>query len=112
MLKTLLAQVKEYNTASILTPVFSILEVFMEGLIPMIMGKIIDNGINGNDVGYAVKMGLVMLLMAGLSLAFGVLGGRFGAKASACFAANLRTAMYANIQTFSFSNIDKYSTTI
>lgn len=110
MLKTLLAQVKEYKTPSILTPVFAVLEVFMEVLIPFLMASIIDNGIEKGDVDYAIKVGLVMLLLAMLSLTFGVLAGRFAAQASSGFARNLRRAMFENIQTFAFSNIDKYST--
>ncbi|MGN0292755.1 MAG: ABC transporter ATP-binding protein [Lachnospiraceae bacterium] len=110
MLKTLLAQVKEYRKPSILTPVFAVLEVFMEVLIPFLMANIIDNGIAKGNVGYAIKVGLVMLLLAMLSLTFGVLAGRFAAQASSGFARNLRKAMFENIQTFAFSNIDKYST--
>ena len=110
MLKTLLAQVKEYKKPSILTPVFAVLEVFMEVLIPFLMANIIDNGIAKGNVNYAVKVGLVMLLLAMLSLTFGVLAGRFAAQASSGFARNLRKAMFENIQTFAFSNIDKYST--
>lgn len=110
MLKTLLAQVKEYKKASILTPVFAVLEVFMEVLIPFLMAKVIDEGIGKGNVSYAVKMGLLMFVMAVLSLTFGVLAGRFGALASSGFARNLRKSMFENIQTFAFSNIDKYST--
>ena len=99
MLKTLLAQVKEYKTPSILTPVFAVLEVFMEVLIPFLMASIIDNGIEKGDVDYAIKVGLVMLLLAMLSLTFGVLAGRFAAQASSGFARNLRRAMFENIQT-------------
>lgn len=110
MLKTLLAQVKEYKKASILTPVFAVLEVFMEVLIPFLMAKVIDEGIGKGNVSYAVKMGLLMFAMAVLSLTFGVLAGRFGALASSGFARNLRKSMFENIQTFAFSNIDKYST--
>lgn len=110
MLKTLLAQVKEYKKASILTPIFAVLEVFMEVLIPFLMAKVIDEGIGKGDVGYAIKMGILMFVMAIFSLAFGVLAGRFGALASSGFARNLRKGMFENIQTFAFSNIDKYST--
>lgn len=110
MLKTLLAQVKEYKRPSILTPVFAVLEVFMEVMIPFLMAAIIDEGIGKGNVNYAIKMGLIMLLMAMLSLTFGVLAGRFAAQASSGFARNLRKGMFENIQTFAFSNIDKYST--
>lgn len=110
MLKTLLAQVKEYKKPSILTPVFAVLEVFMEVMIPFLMASIIDRGIGTGNVNYAIKMGLLMLLLAMLSLTFGVLAGRFAARASSGFAKNLRKGMFENIQTFAFSNIDKYST--
>ena len=72
MIKTLLAQVKEYKKASLLAPMFAVLEVFMEVLIPLVMAEIIDNGIGKNNTGYAIRMGLLMLGLAMLSLAFGV----------------------------------------
>ncbi|MGN0267972.1 MAG: ABC transporter ATP-binding protein [Lachnospiraceae bacterium] len=110
MIKTLLAQVKEYKKASLLAPMFAVLEVFMEVLIPLVMADIIDNGIGKNNTGYAIRMGLLMLGLAMLSLAFGVAAGRFAAQASSGFARNLRKGMFENIQTFAFSNIDRYST--
>lgn len=110
MIKTLLAQVKEYKKASLLAPMFAVLEVFMEVLIPLVMAEIIDNGIGKNNTGYAIRMGLLMLGLAMLSLAFGVAAGRFAAQASSGFARNLRKGMFENIQTFAFSNIDRYST--
>ncbi len=118
MIKKLLAHVGEYKKASILTPVMMIGEVLMETLIPFIMAALIDEGINARnaegvivgDVGIVVRYGLLMLLCAFISLYFGIMGGKYGAKASSGFAANLRRAMYGNIQTFSFSNIDKFST--
>lgn len=109
MLKTLLAQVKEFKVPSILTAVFAVAEVVMEVLIPLIMAQIIDNGIGMNNISYAVKMGLLMLLAAMVSLTFAILAGRFAALASAGFAKNLRKGMFENIQTFAFSNIDKFS---
>ena len=114
MIKTLAAQIKQYKKATLLTPLFTILEVVMEVLIPFDTASIIDKGINGNDgAGDLPKVfiyGGVMLVMAFMSLAFGVLAGKYAANASAGFACNLRDAMFANIQTFSFSNIDKFST--
>ena len=109
MLKTLLAQVKEFKTPSILTPVCMIGEVICEMIIPVLMGRIVDIGIGGSDMGYIVRTGLVMLCVAVVGLIFGILGAVFGSKASAGFARNLRKAMYDNIQTFSFSSIDKFS---
>lgn len=110
MLKTLAAQVKEYKKASFITPVFIILEVILEILIPFLMASIIDNGLEKGDIKHVYVMGGIMLGCAFLSLASGVIAGITAAKASAGFAKNLRKAMYENIQTFSFSNIDKYST--
>ena len=114
MIKRLLQEVKEYKTASILTPIFMIGEVIFETLIPFIMGLIINNGINGNngkgDTNYIVMMGVIMFVFALLGLIAGMGGGITGAKASTGFAKNLREAMFRNIQTFSFSNIDKFST--
>ena len=109
MLKTLLAQVKEFKTPSILTPLCMIGEVICEMIIPVLMGRIVDIGIGGSDMNYIVRTGLIMLAVALLGLLFGILGGVFGAKASAGFARNLRKAMHDNIQTFSFSSIDKFS---
>ena len=110
MLKTLGAQIKEYKKASIATPVFMIGEVIMETVIPLLMASIIDDGVNKSDLNHIYLIGGLMVLTAVLSLAFGIGGGVYGAKASTGFARNLRRAMYDNIHTFSFSNIDKFST--
>lgn len=110
MLKTLAAQVKEFKKASFLTPVFMILEVLFETLIPLVMASIIDNGVEKGDIGHIYRMGILMAFLALMGLFTGVMGGKYGAYASTGFARNLRKAMYTNIQTFSFSNIDKYST--
>lgn len=110
MLKTLGAQIKEFKKDSILTPVFMILEVIFETLIPLLMASIIDDGVSKGNVHHIYVIGGVMIVMAFGGLITGVLGGKYGARASAGFAKNLREAMYGNIQTFSFSNIDKYST--
>ena len=110
MLKTLLAEVKQYKKASILTPAFMVGEVVMEILIPMLMVYLIDSGVEKGDVRTICITGGAMAVMAMLSLACGVLSGKYGARASSGFAHNLRQSMFRNIQTFSFSNIDKYST--
>ncbi len=110
MIKTLFRQIGEYKKVSLLTPVFTALEVLMEILIPFITASIIDKGIEAGDIRQVYFYGGIMLVMAFLSLTFGVLAGRYAAAASAGFACNLREGMYKNIQTFSFSNIDKYST--
>ena len=110
MLKTLLAQVREFKKASFLTPFFMILEVLFETLIPLSMASIIDKGVEAGNIGHIYRMGAVMVVLALCGLWSGVMGGKYGALASTGFARNLRKAMYTNIQTFSFSNIDKYST--
>ena len=110
MVKTLLAQVKEYKKDSFLTPVFMILEVIFETLIPLLMASIIDDGVMKGDMHHIYVVGGVMVLMAVGGLWTGAMGGKYGARASTGFAKNLRKAMYENIQTYSFSNIDKYST--
>ena len=110
MIKTLFRQIKEYKKVSLLTPLFTALEVFMEVLIPFITAEIIDKGIEAGNIQKIYLYGALMLLMAFLSLLFGVLAGKYAAAASSGFACNLRDGMYENIQTFSFSNIDKYST--
>lgn len=110
MIKTLAAHIKGYVRASVATPLFMILEVVMETVIPLLMATMIDDGINKGDMGHIVLTGLLMLGCALVALFAGAMGGVFGAKASAGFARNLRMAMFENIQTFSFTNIDKYST--
>ena len=110
MILTLLKQVKEYKWVSILTPVCMILEVILELMIPLVSGKLISDGIQGKDKDEIIRLGIIMIVLAVLSLIVGALGGVFGSKASTGFAKNLRKAMYENIQTFSFSNIDKFST--
>lgn len=110
MLKTLAKQIKEFKKDSILTPVFMILEVILETLIPLLMGSIIDKGVEKGNMGHIYLMGGLMLILAAVSLYAGVMGGKYGARASAGFAKNLREAMYRKIQTFSFADIDKFST--
>ena len=110
MLKTLYRQIGKYKWAALLTPLFTALEVVMDVLIPWVTARLIDFGINVGDMAAVYRYGGLMVVMALLSLAFGIFAGRFSAYASTGFAANLRSAMYRNIQTFSFSNIDKYST--
>lgn len=110
MIKTLARQIKEYKSASIVTPIFMILEVAMEMVIPLLMASIIDDGVQAGDMKHIFAIGCYMILAAIVGLFAGVMGGKYGAKASTGFARNLREAMYENIQTFSFSNIDKFST--
>ena len=110
MLKTLGAQVKEFKKDSIRTPLFMILEVLMEMLIPFLMASIIDDGVEKGDIKHICVIGGLMIVAALIGLFAGIMGGVCGANASTGFARNLRKAMYENIQRFSFSNIDKFST--
>ena len=110
VLKTLGAQVKEFKRDSFMTPAFMILEVVMEMIIPIMMASIIDKGVDVGDMNHIYRMGGCMILAAIAGLFFGIMGGKYGARAATGFARNLRRAMFENIQTFSFSNIDKFST--
>ncbi len=110
MLKVLGAQIKEFKKDSILTPVFMILEVIMEMIIPLLMASIIDDGVNAQNMEHIYKVGFCMLVAALIGLWAGIMGAKYGARASTGFARNLRQAMFENIQNYSFSNIDKYST--
>lgn len=110
MIKKLSEYIKGYKKDTILTPIFMVLEVIMEMIIPLLMAAIIDNGLEGGSIKYVCLIGAAMLITAIFSLTFGALGGKYGASASCGFAKNLRRAMFHNIQDFSFENIDKYST--
>lgn len=110
MLKTILSQVKEFKADSIKTPLFMILEVIMEMVIPLLMASIIDDGVEAGNMQHILVVGAFMVVAAGVGLFAGIMGGKYGARASTGFARNLREAMYTNIQTFSFANIDKFST--
>ena len=110
MIKKLASYIKEYKKASILTPIFVVLEVVMEVIIPLLMSKIIDVGIPNSDIKYILEIGILLTISAIMSLLFGMLSGRFAAKASSGFAKNLRQGMFYKIQEYSFENIDKFST--
>jgi len=110
MFRTIFSHVGEYKKQAILTPVAIVGEVIMEVTIPLVMAKIIDNGIKEGDIGYVAGMGALMVAMALLSLFFGAIAGRLGAVAGMGFAKNLRGAMFRKVQDFSFSNVDKFST--
>lgn len=109
MLKTLGAQIKEYKWASIATPVFMLLEVAVDTIIPLLMASIIDNGVNMGDTRHIYIMAVWMIVAALFGLLTGCLGAKYGAKAAMGFGKNLRAAMFRNIQTFSFANIDRFS---
>lgn len=109
MIKRLGSCIREYKLPSLLSPLFVSLEVLMEVLIPFLMGKLIDNGIDKADTAYVIKVGVLLVILCMFSLWFGVLAGNYASKASAGFAKNMRHDMYHNVQNFSFSNIDKFS---
>ena len=110
MVKRLMKSIREFKGASIKAPIFVSLEVVMEVVIPLIMADLIDRGINGGNMPYILKTGLILVLAALMSLCFGALAGKYAATASAGFAKNLRRDMYSHVQEYSFSNIDKFST--
>lgn len=110
MIKTLFHQIGAYKKDSILTPIYAAAEVIMEILIPFVTAAIIDEGIQASNMQKVLQYGVIMIVLALLSLFFGIQAGRKAASASTGFACNLRESMYRNIQTFSFSNIDKFST--
>ena len=110
MLKQLAKCIREYKLPSILAPITIMMEVVMETVIPFIMAKLIDNGINKGDMRYVAWCCLILLLCCGLSMAFGSLSARFAAIASSGFAKNVRHDMFHKIQDYSFKSIDKFST--
>lgn len=109
-MKELLKQVKQYKKDSILAPVYSALEVVMEVIIPFVMALLIDEGVEKGNMNKIQLYGIIMIVLAMISLFAGMMAGKYAASASSGFACNLREAMYRNIQRFSFSNIDKFST--
>ena len=110
MIKKLSHYIGEYKRITILTPILMVLEVLFEVFIPYLMGHIIDDGIKVGDMGYVVRTGLLMMLMALLSLLFGASGAILACKASAGFEKNLRRGLMDKVQKFSFANIDRFST--
>ena len=109
-MKTVLAQLRQYKKDSLLTMGFTILEVIMEVLLPFVTAMIIDEGLERSDLSAVARLGVIMLVMAAVSLISGALAGKFAASASSGFACNLRESMYVKVQDYSFSNIDKFST--
>ncbi len=110
MIKKLMNSIREYKRDSILAPVFVTLEVIMEVIIPWLMAELIDKGIDGGNMNFILKLGIMLAIVCVVSLIFGALSGKYSASASSGFAKNLRKDMFYNIQNFSFSNIDKFST--
>ena len=109
IISSLAAEVKQYKLPAVLTPVFVILEVLMEVLIPFVIAHLIDNGVEVGNYQVITEAGTILIILALLALLFGILAGRTSAVASAGFARNLRRAVFSNVQKFSFANIDKYS---
>ncbi|MEQ3467344.1 ABC transporter ATP-binding protein [Enterococcus cecorum] len=110
MYKTLAKSMRQYIKPSILTMIFLAGEVFAEMMIPYLMAKVLDRGFETKDIQYIIQIGLLMAMIALISMTCGILGGKFSSDASAGFAANLREDIYRNIQRFSFQNIDRFST--
>ena len=110
LVKKLMESIREYKTASILTPVYVTVEVIMEVLIPFVMASLIDKGIEAGSMSVIWKYGIILLVLAMIALAFGSMAGHQASIASCGLAQNLRKDMYYRIQNFSFSNIDKFST--
>ena len=109
IISSLVAEVKQYKLPAFITPVFVILEVLMEVLIPFVIAHLIDNGVEVGNYQVITEAGTILIILALLALLFGILAGRTSAVASAGFARNLRRAVFSNVQMFSFANIDKYS---
>ena len=110
ILKTLASHIKEYKRDTIATPIIMVLEVIADMVIPLLMASIIDDGVNAGNMRHIIIIGIIMLIVALFGLVTGMLAAKYGSRASAGLAKNLREAMFTNIQTFSFSNIDKFST--
>lgn len=109
MIKTLMKSIREYKRASILTPLYITLEIILECLLPLVMANLIDK-MTGQSMIPIIRYGIMLIIMAMLSLLFGYMSGRIGATASCGFAKNLRQDVFFKIQDFSFSDIDKFST--
>ena len=109
MIKRLAAYVREYKKQAVLSPIFVTLEVILDIFIPLYMGRLIDYGIDRGDMGYVLKIGLLLIAMCLASLICGALSGKYASIASVGFGANLRHAMFHHVQSYSFSNIDKFS---
>ena len=109
MIKTLARSVREYKLPALLSPVCMVGEVAMEVLIPLVMAKLYDYGIEQQNMAVVVQQSVLLMLLAVISLGFGCASADFASKAATGFAKNLRHDMYYRVQEFSFSNIDKFS---
>lgn len=110
MIKTLMGSIREYKKPSILTPILVSIEVIVECVIPFYIAKLINHIQNGTDMSLILKYGLMLILLAFVSLFFGAMAGKTCATASCGFAKNLRHDLFYKVQGFSFTNIDKFST--
>ena len=109
MIKKLAKSVREYTAAAVLSPVFILIEVGFDTLIPLLMAKLIDNGIEMGDMDYVIKMGVILFFVALMALGAGAMSSVVSSKATAGFAKNLRHDMFHKVQEFSFENIDRFS---
>ena len=110
MIRRLTACIQEYKRDAILTPIFVIGEVAFDVFIPMMTGRLLDEGVKAGSMGHILRYGVLVVAMALIALLLGALSGRYAARAATGFSRNLRREMYRNVQKFSFSNIDKFST--
>ena len=109
MIRELAKSIREYKKETIITPIFMILEVIMEMLIPYFIADLIDKGVMNGDMSVIIKIGIYLILCAVMSLVFSIIAGIISSKASNGFAKNLRHDIYYRVQNYSFYNIDKFS---
>lgn len=110
MIKKLLSSIKEYKKDTILAPVYVTIESILEIIIPTLMAYLIDEGISQKNMSNVLRIGIILVACASVTVFFGIFAGRSAAIASSGFAKNLRRDMFHNVQKFSFSNIDRFST--
>ena len=110
MIKTLSRCVREYKWPAILAPVCMVGEVYMETKIPLVLAKVVDEGVSVGNMGAVVSNGGLLVLYALISLIFGIASAVMASYAATGFARNLRRDMYYKVQDFDFGNIDKFST--
>lgn len=108
-MKTLLPYMKKYRIYAILCPIFMVLEVLADIIIPYLMSRIVDVGIENQDVDYIVKIGIIMIVSAFIAMSFGIFSAHAGARAGYGFAAEIRKEAFKKVQGFSFSNLDEFS---
>lgn len=109
MIKKLAKSIREYKLPTILTPIFMVLEVVMETIIPILLSKLVDDGLNIGNMNIIIRFGIYLIISAFISLIFSIIAGVLSSKAACGFAKNLRQDIYHKIQDYSFYNIDKFS---